>query len=72
VSDELVPSAKVLRTGRVEPDRIGAVCACGWGYPPVEPHQVDDLYHDYVRHLAERHPEASGYRVTLLLAPNTP
>lgn len=62
----------VVRTGRVEPDRIGAVCACGWGYPAVEPYQVEELHRDYARHLSERHPEASAYSVTLILAPNTP
>jgi hypothetical protein len=72
VSDELVPPTEMVRSGRVEPDRIGAVCSCGWGYPAVEPYRVEELHLDYARHLAQRHPEASGYLVTLILAPNIP
>ncbi len=46
--------------------RIGAMCPCGWGHPPVPLEQLGELHADFLRHLPRRHPTATSFSVNLL------
>jgi hypothetical protein len=68
VTDEIVRPDEV-RVDQVEPDRIGLICACGWGMPSVEPFRLPELELELQKHIAARHPEASSYRSVLSVHP---